>query len=522
MRRILLVLSLLTLPVLADRAAFKEAVKTLRDSYLDELAADKRDRLFEQLRGYDKPEAAVAMVEIISGFGTYMGSLEGELAELQGKLAPFKGRRGLTEQEIGLRNRYIRKIEKREVEWRRARVSEDLLVKIVGEFKDKKTIQKALPLFQKHTSWRVRQVLARACSHWHEQLKDARLSKKAFAVLKKLRVDKETGVRIAVARSLGAFKRMEALELLKLSIEDADWRVRSAAVKSLLGSRSNDAVTILIARMKKEKGRLKDDINKGLQALSGENYGFADSWERWWASVGQRLPARPKGGGGLSEEKKAKDTAAFYGIPTRSERVLFIIDISGSMNKEVEQFKRVVITGRKNSEMAVEGKTRLEVARNELKRAISNLNQDKYFSIIFFNHAVKNWRPEMTQATRKVKGTVRKELDAIVASGTTYTLGALREAFVLAGVLTEGGKTRKVNQVEVDTIFLLSDGGPTDNRMEGPKPMDPEIILDSVKQWNRDAGIVIHAIAVDTDAAGTYFLKQIAAQNGGVFVERKH
>ncbi|MHC5050861.1 MAG: hypothetical protein ACYTGK_09650, partial [Planctomycetota bacterium] len=73
----------------------------------------------------------------------------------------------------------------------------------------------------------------------------------------------------------------------------------------------------------------------------------------------------------------------------------------------------------------------------------------------------------------------------------------------------------------IDTIFLLSDGGPTDNRMDEAKPMDPEIILDSVRQWNRDAGIVIHTIAVDTEEVGTYFLSQLAAQNGGVFVERR-
>jgi hypothetical protein len=192
------------------------------------------------------------------------------------------------------------------------------------------------------------------------------------------------------------------------------------------------------------------------------------------------------------------------------------------MNHEVEQLKpKAPITGRKEVEMPVEGKTRFEVARNELKRAVGNLTPDKLFTVVFFNHAVRAWRPAMEKATPEVKEQLRKDLDAVSASGTTYTLGALREAFLLAGVPAAGGKPNPKGEIGIDTIFLLSDGGPTDNKMEDAKPMDPEIILESVRQWNRDAGIVIHTIAVDTEPVGTYFLKQLAAQNGGQFVERR-
>ena len=97
----------------------------------------------------------------------------------------------------------------------------------------------------------------------------------------------------------------------------------------------------------------------------------------------------------------------------------------------------------------------------------------------------------------------------------------LLRAFTMAGVINSPGATKSAKDAGVDTIFLLSDGGPTNNKLEEPKPMDPELILDSVREWNRDAGIIIHCIAVDTDPEGTYFLKNLAAQNGGEFVERK-
>jgi hypothetical protein len=222
---------------------------------------------------------------------------------------------------------------------------------------------------------------------------------------------------------------------------------------------------------------------------------------------------------------KAKDTAQFYGIPTQSDKIVFIVDISGSMLHEVEELKKKgPITGKKESETPVEGKTRIEVAKNELKRSVGNLPATKSFNVVFFNHAVQVWRPQMELATPAVKEDLRKEVDAVAASGTTYTLGALREAFVLAGVPEAGAPSKPITGkkgLAVDTIFLLSDGGPTDNKMDDAQPMDPEIILEAVRQWNRDAGIIIHTIAVDTEPVGTYFLKQLAAQNGGQFVERR-
>jgi len=520
MIRILPVLLLLAVPLRAEgRDTWAEARKALEDAYFDELDPDQRDRWIEALGTWDNPDVVGPFADLVSRFGTFQAMLEAQLAEQRGKLDAYKDRPALSEQEIGLRNHYIRTIEKLEGQWRRARTTEDLLVKVVGSYREPKTLQAFLTQYEKHPSAAVRATLARACAQWHEQLREDKLSRKAFLTLKKLRADKDVAVRIAVARALGAFHRQEAFDLLTQCVKDGDWRVRAAAVQSLLATGSAEAVTVLIEAMKKEDGRLKDDINAGLQALTGQKHQFADSWEKWWRSVGQQLP-KDRAAGSQSTELKAKDTAAFYGIPTRSDHICFVIDISGSMNKEVEQIKRVVITGRKESEEQVEGKTRLEVAKNELKRAVGNLNPEKYFNVVLFNQAVQTWRPEMTKASREVKEALKKDLDAVVASGTTYTLGALREAFVMAGVLSAGGQAQNA-QPEIDTIFVLSDGGPTDNRMEDPKPMDPEIILESVRQWNRDAGIVIHTIAVDTEEVGTYFLKQLAAQNHGVFVERK-
>jgi len=509
MRRILPILLLVAGAAAAGgRPEYVAARNALMNAYFDELEPDQRDRHFEALGGWDHAEVVAPIGGIASRFGVYLVGVEGQLAATQAKLDRYKERRALTDEEIGLRNGYIRRIERMEATWRRARVSEDLLARVVGSFKEKKTVQNALTQYQKHATWRVRQLLARACAHWHALLHDEKLSRKTFAVLKKLRQDPEARVRLAVVRSLATYRRAESLELLRLCAKDEDWRVRGATIKSLKQIGTSEAVDLLIERMQSETGRLKDDINDVLVELTGENLAFAESWAAWWNGVGHKLPRKksPASKDGRDASPKAKDTARFYGIPTRSERICFIIDVSGSMNKEVKQFKRAVITGRKNSDMPVEGKTRLQ----------------KLFNILFFNQAVKVWQKKMVKASRRGKELARGEVQAVVASGTTYTLGALREAFVIAGVIHSSGDKKKAKgNIGIDTIFLLSDGGPTDNRMDEAKPMDPEIILEAVRQWNRDAGIVIHTIAVDTEAVGTYFLSQLAAQNGGIFVERR-
>jgi hypothetical protein len=522
----LLALFLLVLPAAADgRPAWVEARDALSAAYFDQLDPDQRDKWFAALGGWDHPEAVSVLGDIASRYGAYLDQIESKIAERQAKLDPLKRRRALSEQEIGMRNHHTKALEKLEAEFRRARASEEILLKCLTGCREARTIQTAFSFFERHPSSYVRQLLARACAQWHAALADERTSTKALASLKKLQKDADPAVRVAVARALGAFHREEAFALLMASAKDEDWRVRAAVVQALAATRSSEGVSLLIEMMAKEDGRLKDDINTALKSLTGEDMGFAETWAKWWASVGKQLPREPaKGGGAGDPAARAKEAAQFYGIPTQSERICFIIDISGSMNEEVEQFKPkapVTGSGKKESEMPVEGKTRMEVAKNELKRSVSNLPQDKLFSVIFFNQAVRTWRPDMEKATPAAKEALRTDLDSVLASGTTYTLGALREAFMLAGVQEAGATEKPKDGLRVDTIFLLSDGGPTDNKMDDAQPMDPEIILEAVRQWNRDAGIIIHTIAVDTEPVGTYFLKTLAAQNGGQFVERR-
>lgn len=512
-------------PLLAQdgKAAFKAALERLEEARFESLDRGERERLLQAVGGWDQPRAVPDVATVAARYGLFVSVLERQLPEMRKRLDPFRGRRALTEEEAAEQIRITREIEWQEMKWRSARASNDVLIQAVGAWRNPKTLRKALTDWPRHGSWHVRYLLARACAHWHVALKDTALSKKLFATLKKLMASEEPGVRIAVARALTAFKQARAVDLLGKLLEDKDWAVRAAAVRGLKEAGSNGAITYLIDGMMREKGRLQDDINDVLVGLTGQNFNWPESWGRWWASVGRQLPRDPQKQP-QTGEAKATDTSRFYGIPTRSERICYVIDISGSMRKEVEDIlkTRAPTTGKPSRQAPAPGSTRIEVAKNELKRAISNLAPNKQFNIIFFNNAVKTWRKEMTKATAEAKKAMRKEVDAVQPGGTTYTLGALREAFTLAGALDPNYKLRE-SGARIDTIFLLSDGGPTElPKGDEVKLMDPEVILETVRQWNRDAGIAIHCIAVDTGTGGTIFLKALAEQNGGRFVERKN
>ena len=75
----------------------------------------------------------------------------------------------------------------------------------------------------------------------------------------------------------------------------------------------------------------------------------------------------------------------------------------------------------------------------------------------------------------------------------------------------------------MDTIFLLSDGMPTDQSFPTSKAMEPEKILRAVRTWNKLTKVVIHAIAIDPNTQGASFIrfmKDLATQNGGQYTER--
>jgi len=145
----------------------------------------------------------------------------------------------------------------------------------------------------------------------------------------------------------------------------------------------------------------------------------------------------------------------YHGLEMSSRKVIFCLDVSLSM----------------------EWNNRIGDARQELIRLIDTLDKSVEFNIITFSGRIKSWSKNGLQkgtvANRKsAKGFVQK---ARISSDGTNTVGALQKAF---------------SDDNVESIFFLSDGHPT----EGFTTNSDEI-LKWVKRQQKNRHLVINTIA---------------------------
>ena len=180
----------------------------------------------------------------------------------------------------------------------------------------------------------------------------------------------------------------------------------------------------------------------------------------------------------------------FYGVHSFSDKILFIIDVSGSMDQ--------VPGGEEGG-----GRQKIEVAREQLAGYINNLGATDRFNVVFFNHEVMPWQPKMLEATEPNKRQAIKWIRDQPPLGGTNIHDALEEGFRIA--------LRATGARSVDTIFFLTDGKATNGKVQ-----DPEKILAEVREWNRTAGIRIHSIAVGEH--DEVLLRGLAEGTGGKYV----
>ena len=245
---------------------------------------------------------------------------------------------------------------------------------------------------------------------------------------------------------------------------------------------------------RKDIARLREDARAALLSLTGQKHGpFPGPWKKWWEEKGETflLPKNPVPHI-VSDDSKTGGT--FYGISTFSDRVLYIIDISGSMDR----------LPRKG---AAKRQTKMDVAKKQLMGAIHGLNPTDQFGVIFFNHSVIPWQPKAKTASEGTKKVIQNWVFKQEPVGGTNIHDALEAGFRFAATTT--------GRPVVDTIFFLTDGRPTAGRL-----MDPNRILDSVRNWNASLHLRIHAVGIGEDHDAD-FMRELAKIGGGEYRVRK-
>jgi hypothetical protein len=189
-------------------------------------------------------------------------------------------------------------------------------------------------------------------------------------------------VRNAAIYELGRLERRNLTEFFVSKLSDGNWSTRYAAVRALEALRTREAIAALVARLPQETGRMELLITDTLWRLTGKPFGRrTPAWVSWWQNEGAEFqPISPAELEKLQEEaeerrlRQVTSAAEFFGIRIESHRVIFIIDVSGSM---VEPLR-----ARYEGE---QGETRIDVAKRELKKAIEGLDPKALFNILPFS-----------------------------------------------------------------------------------------------------------------------------------------
>jgi len=296
----------------------------------------------------------------------------------------------------------------------------------------------------------------------------------------------------------------ELFAVLEARLADGRWPVRAAVIRELSGIRRKESVDLLVARLEVEEGRLRDDLMTALRLLTGQRYGpEPEPWRIWWDKMkaGWTPPPQTPAEAGAPEEQGKGAFVYFYGIRTSSKRIVFCIDLSGSMSFPLD--------GPNGSRPP-----RIETARRELFQALGALPEDALFNIVVYSATVSTWKRKMEPATLRNKQAARKFVESREPEGATNIYDALSTALDIAEA-GKKGKHRGGDEPEADTIFFLTDGLPTHGRI-----VDPHQILEGITARNRLLGITIHTVGV-SEEQNAAFLLNLAKQNHGDYAAHK-
>jgi len=343
----------------------------------------------------------------------------------------------------------------------------------------------------------------------------------AVAAIVPLAAGREPEVRLVAIESLGRQGNRLATLALAKALDDPFWQVRVVAIDALARVGGVAAVDALIRAISRADGRVIHDINRALEALTGQNFHENEIlWRAWWKEnrASYKGPpeagaaASPDGSGGAGPEAAARKKAwmertkgtSFYGIQTRSKRIVYVLDVSSSMNAPLGS-RSPTTTG--TAVAAPPGRRKIDQARSELKSSIAALPEDAVFSIVFYNHQVHEWRNGLVEATVENKTRAGEWADSIEAHGNTNIFDAVERAFGLAG----RGTYDKGSETAADTVFLLSDGQANRGRL-----VDRDEMRREIARMNRLRKVVIHTVALGGDA-DVAFMQGLAEDTGGQF-----
>jgi hypothetical protein len=328
--------------------------------------------------------------------------------------------------------------------------------------------------------------------------------------------DESEATRVAAVEAIGGILTNDrnshpslfykCLDRVQPLLEDPSWSVKDAVLSFMEKYRSVLTIPILIdflAKVEVESDRYRirtlHRIVEVLQSLTGVTSPGAnsDGWKKWWADNKSTFILPPEAPMRLGYQT---GTAQFFSIPLHSDRILFVLDISGSMQAPLLQ-----------KDPHIPDESKLDRARRELSRTLGDLHPDVRFNIYLFNDSITVFAKDFKPASPLNITAAELFFKDAEAKGGTNLFDALNQALAIKeiGTLNHIGA-----ETVCDTIFLLSDGVPSTGLV-----INPDEILDIISTANRRKRIRIHTIYVGAEHSP--FMQEFARRNFGAYVHVK-
>lgn len=263
----------------------------------------------------------------------------------------------------------------------------------------------------------------------------AELADEAYApFLNQALANDDVRVQIEAARAIRRIGGKASLPALAKVLPTCSWPVAIEVCAAAAAIPDERMVPHLVQRLKREKGRLRQDLVHALSCIAGEQKAEdAAGWAAWWTANGAAFKVDPAASEQYRSSKRVQDTVVlgngrFYTLPIYSDRFCYVLDSSNSMKGP-----------------------RIASLKQNMAESIGGLGNEVMFNIVDFGGDVEILYDRALTDSKRLGLARVAEMDQ---SGGTRCFCAIRQAARLR---------------EVDAIYLLSDGAP---------------VRDSMADWN--------------------------------------
>jgi len=277
---------------------------------------------------------------------------------------------------------------------------------------------------------------------------------------------------------------------------DESWRFRAALVDLLVSGSRERGKAVLLRALSDEHPAVAARAAEGLERMTGAACGLdPGKWRAYFARVAKEKPKKYKRTGETvtvadSHRKVERYDGPIrglephlYGVPIRKKRVIFVVDMSGSVNRK----------SRSNH-------------FTHLKNAIYGLPSDCSFNVLCFDQRLFFFTSAkgLVPATPRQKNKLQRWIDALPAGENTDV-----NKSVVTGLAMLKESLREDPDAKSE-LFILTDGRETE------QTTSLRMVQAQFQRLPADR-CAIHVVALGSH--GTPTLKALVDASGGKFVE---